>query len=102
MGWETSDRRERLPDNWFTEIVPEVRRKAGGRCQGRLPSGKRCPRQGSQCDHKTPGDDHSWGNLQWLCKAHHDKKSSREGYEARMAVKRSKYRPREEHPGTVR
>ena len=101
MTWETSDRRSRLPADW-PAIVGRVKLKAQGRCQARLPSGKRCPRVGVDVDHVIPNDDHSLRNLRLLCEHHHDKKSSREGFEARQAFKQSKYRPREDHPGTIR
>lgn len=106
--WEGSDRRGRLPANW-PALIAAVKKRARAtsrlgieQCEARLPSGKRCPRQGTDVDHIIPGDDHSLKNLRLLCGYHHGKKSSREGFEARQAYKRSKYRPREEHPGTLR
>jgi 5-methylcytosine-specific restriction endonuclease McrA len=101
MTWDGSDRRSRLPENW-PALVAQVKAKALGRCQARLPSGVRCPRKGTDVDHIIPGDDHSLKNLRLLCPYHHDKKSSKEGREAQNAIKRSKYRPREDHPGQLR
>lgn len=101
-GWNDSDRRDRLPSNWFTELVPFVKKRDGGRCTWRLPSGKRCPRPGTDVDHRVAGDDHSPGNLQLLCEHHHAKKTAGEGRRAKAAKKASRYRPTEEHPGQVR
>lgn len=108
MSWDSSDRRQRLPENWGS-LVRAVKTKAKAtsrlgieQCQARLPSGARCPRVGTDVDHVIPNDDHSLKNLRLLCPTHHGKKSSKEGAEARRAFKQSKYRPREEHPGTLR
>lgn len=108
MTWESSDRRQRLPENWGA-LIRAVKKRAREtspagfeQCEWRLPSRKRCPRTGSEVDHVIPNDDHSLRNLRLLCTHHHGKKSSREGFQAREAFKQSKYRTREEHPGTVR
>jgi 5-methylcytosine-specific restriction protein A len=106
--WETSDRRSRLPDNW-PALCRLVKRRAKEtsklgieQCQARLPSGKRCPRKGTDVDHKVAGDDHSLNNLQLLCPTHHERKTVKEAAEGRAAFRRSKYRPSEDHPGTIR
>lgn len=84
MGWETSKRRERLPSNW-KQLCDAVHLRSGGRCEFRLPSGKRCPRKADGgVDHEIPNDDHSLTNLRDSCKHHHGKKSSAEGLAARM------------------
>lgn len=101
MSWDSSDRRDRLPADW-AKLVRAVKHRDQGRCRQRLPSGARCPRPGTEVDHIIPNDDHSLKNLRLLCSTHHGKKSSREGFQAREAVKQSKYRPREGHPGDVR
>lgn len=108
MAWQTSDRRERLPGNWGA-LVRAVKARAKRtsklgieQCEWRLPSGKRCPRVGKEVDHRIPNDDHGMDNLRLLCPHHHGKKSSSEGRQAREAFKQSKYRPREDHPGTIR
>lgn len=101
MGWETSDRRSRLPSNWASELVPAVKRRAAGQCEWRLPrSGKRCPRPGSDVDHVINNDDHSLRNLRLLCEHHHDAKSAREGVWGRR--KKKSGRPAEAHPGLVK
>lgn len=102
MGWETSDRKDRLPDGWETVIRPAVLRRCGGRCEARLPSGARCPRPATDVDHKIAGDDHRLENLQGLCGHHHARKSSREGLAARRAVAGKKKRRQEGHPGDRR
>jgi 5-methylcytosine-specific restriction enzyme A len=102
MAWEGSDRRDRLPSNW-SDLVRQVKARAGGRCEWRLPkTGARCPRPGTDCDHKVPGDDHRLQNLQWLCAHHHGQKSSREGLAARRSYSKAKPRKQERHPGERR
>lgn len=97
MAWDGSDRKDRLPDNWESEIRPAVLTRCRGRCEAFLPSGARCPRRATDVDHKIPGDDHRLHNLQGLCADHHAKKSSREGLAARRGA--PKARPAESHPG---
>lgn len=101
MSWEGSDRKSRLPADWAKRVA-QVKKRAGGRCEWRLKSGKRCPRPGTDCDHKRAGDDHSISNLQWLCGHHHGKKSSMEGRKARADRRALRYRTPEPHPGRVR
>lgn len=100
-GWGDSDRKERLPSNWDA-LVRFVKERAGGRCEWRLPSHKRCPRPGTDCDHKVAGDDHRVENLQWLCPTHHGKKTAFEAHRAKAKKKASRLRPTEDHPGRVR
>ncbi len=99
-GWKDSDRRDRLPSNWGA-LVAETRRRAKGRCQWTLPSGKRCPRDGTDCDHKVPGDDHRQSNLAWLCSEHHLRKSSKEGNAAKYGRKKIPLRTEGRHPGEI-
>ena len=96
MGWEGSDRRSRLPDNW-PALVAEVKKRDAGRCTWRLPSGKRCPRIGTDVDHRKAGDDHRLENLQLLCPHHHGRKTAMEGVRARRRPKAPKRIER--HPG---
>ncbi len=101
-GWEGSDRKSRLPENW-AELVRKVKARDGNRCTWRLPrSGSRCPRPGTEVDHRVPGDDHRMWNLRLLCAFHHAQKSAREGTQAREKLKASGRRPPEGHPGAVR
>lgn len=97
MAWESSDRRARLPANWPT-LVARVKKRDGGRCTWRLPSGARCPRPGTDVDHRAPGDDHRLSNLQLLCHHHHEKKTLREAFAGRRKAKTTR-RPPERHPG---
>ena len=100
MGWETSNRKSRLPVNWASEIVPAVKKRDGGRCRAILPSGKRCPRPGRDVDHRNPGDDHNLENLQLLCEIHHKRKTAREAIAGKVRQKPSRREP-ERHPGMV-
>lgn len=101
-GWEGSDRRARLPDNWDQLRIQRLDID-GWRCTWRLPSGKRCPRRATDVDHRVAmSDDHRIEALQSLCAHHHGKKSAREGNQARRALKQSRYREPEEHPGRLR
>jgi 5-methylcytosine-specific restriction protein A len=100
VSWETSDRKDRLPADW-PKLVALVKKRAGGRCEWRLPSRKRCPRDGTDCDHRVAGDNHALSNLQWLCAAHHAKKSSMEGRKAKSDRRALRYRPPAPHPGRV-
>lgn len=100
MAWETSDRRERLPDDW-PSLVAQVKKRDGGKCTWRLPSGARCPRPGRDVDHRVAGDDHRLRNLQLLCGTHHDRKTQREAWAGRTRPKVKK-RPSEAQPGRLR
>lgn len=93
MPWATSTRRHRLPSNWQT-LRRQVKARAKGQCEW-TEQGDRCTNPGTDCDHITPGDDHSLNNLQWLCRFHHKIKTSRE---TRRATNR---KPTEPHPGLI-
>lgn len=93
MSWQTSDRRERLPDNWTTVLVPKVKRRARGRCEAthHVPE---CNGRGTEVDHIVQGDDHSPTNLQLLSAPCHARKTRLDnGYVASVAA------PQERHPG---
>ncbi|TFD58025.1 HNH endonuclease [Cryobacterium sp. Hh7] len=99
MGWETSDRRDRLPRDW-PRRVENTRAIAGGRCQAIMNAGTRCVEVGTDCDHIEHGDNHDQDNLQWLCGWHHDRKTAREARAARALMPRvSAYMEPERHPG---
>lgn len=100
MAWEGSDRRERLPDDW-PDRVAYVKERDRGRCTWKLPSHKRCPRRGTDVDHRIPGDDHSYENLQLLCAHHHAQKTAREGLQGRRK-RRAPRRTPEAQPGRLR
>lgn len=99
-GWNGSNRRSRLPKDWSKRRA-EAKRLAGGRCQAALPSGKRCPRPGAECDHIIENDDHRQENLQWLCKHHHQLKTIAWAKAKGAAMRRPQApkRPEERHPG---
>lgn len=99
-GWEGSDRKSRLPDDWplLRQIVIE---RAGGRCEVVKRNGKRCWDKGTDVDHKVAGDDHSIQNLQLICEWHHKRKSSREGNAAKALLLGALKRPPEAPPGTI-
>lgn len=101
MAWEGSDRRDRLPPNW-DQLVAYVKERDQNRCTWKLPkSGKRCPRRGTDVDHRKNDDNHDPANLQLLCGFHHGKKSAYEGVVGRRR-KRAPRRPPEEPPGRLR
>lgn len=99
MGWETSNRKERLPADWSTRRV-RVLRRDGYKCQARDSLGVKCGDPANQVDHVQHGDDHSLDNLQALCRWHHARKSSAEGLTARKP-RWTKYRDPEPHPGML-
>ena len=98
-GWEGSQRRDELPDNW-PELRREVIRRARGQCEWRLPkTGKRCPRRGTDVDHFGGKHDHT--KLRLLCTEHHAKHTAKQAKEARIAFKRRGRRASEAHPGSM-
>ncbi|RKN09653.1 HNH endonuclease [Streptomyces radicis] len=102
MAWATSNRRQRLPDDWPTRRAAALRRD-GFRCVALLADGERCTEPATDVDHIVPGDDHALTNLQSLCSWHHARKSAREGQAANRAKQRpSRRRPDKPHPGEVR
>lgn len=101
MAWETSDRRERLPADW-ADRVKQVWKRDKGQCTWKLPSGARCPRRGSDVDHRKNDDNHDLRNLQLLCRHHHDKKTQSEAWFGRAKRKKATTRPPEAHPGIIR
>lgn len=104
MGWETSDRRSRLPRNW-SKITSKVLKRDGYTCCWILEDSSRCKNKATDVDHISPGDNHELWNLQALCEYHHDRKSAKEGSEA-MNLKRAKihnkFRRDEAHPSSRR
>jgi 5-methylcytosine-specific restriction protein A len=98
-GWSDSNRRSELPANWHA-LREACRRAAGGRCQWRLKSGKRCPRPGTDADHYGDKDDHT--KLRWLCSAHHKLHTAAQARRAKAARKAKTRRPPERHPGDIR
>lgn len=93
-GWANSDRRARLPADWPKRRAA-VKRRARGRCEW-VENGVRCLEPGTDCDHVTPDDDHSLGNLQWLCGGHHERKTI-----AERPKREPRNRPAPRHPGLL-
>lgn len=101
MAWDSSDRRARLPANW-NDLVRQVKERDQNRCTWKLPAtGARCPRRGTDVDHRVPGDDHSLRNLQLLCHHHHERKTVREAWAGRQRRRGSTKRAPEAHPGAI-
>ena len=93
LAWETSDRRQRLPDDWPVRRASVLRRD-GYRCVALLADAERCVEAATDVDHIEPGDNHDLTNLQALCHWHHIRKSAREGH----AANRARNRPRRRRP----
>lgn len=93
MGWDSSDRRSRLPDNW-PFIRAGVLKDAGYRCQIRLPG---CTGRATEVDHIRFRDESS--PLQAACSYCHGQKSSKEGVAQRAKLRAMKKRPPPRHPG---
>lgn len=100
MAWSSSHRRAQLPDDWQA-LRAETRRRAGGRCQHVDKAGQRCIAVGTDCDHIDRHAGDGLGNLQWLCRAHHQAKSTAEGVSARAARRARLRLPVERHPGLL-
>ena len=96
MAWSTSDRAERLPPNWESEIVPFILDRDRRKCKLAWPG---CQVVATEVDHKVRGDDHKHENLQAVCERCHARKSAREGNEAKRKLKEARRRPPERHPG---
>jgi 5-methylcytosine-specific restriction protein A len=98
--WADSTRRHALPPDW-PQRRNAVRRRANGRCEGRV-RGVRCPNRGAECDHITPhteGGTDDLSNLQWLCTPCHKRKTGQEAAQARAAIRNRRFRPPDPHPG---
>ena len=96
MGWQTSTRRHRLPNNW-RYIRQDVLRDANYVCELRLEGV--CVGTASEVDHIQRGDDHSRANLQAVCWRCHAKKSAREGNARKRELRELRKRQPERHPG---
>jgi len=97
MTWGDEKGRD-LPPNWESEIVPAIKKRDKGRCRWVLPSGKRCPRPGTDVDHAGDPGDHRLSKLRLLCGHHHGIRTARQGNQARAQRKAKKLRGAEDHP----
>ena len=96
-AWAGSDRRKRLPRDWFQRRARVLRRDQGI-CHVCLQPGA------DSVDHVIPGDAHDEANLKAIHKDPcHQRKSSAEGGQAngvrRRAQVAARKRPAERHPG---
>ena len=99
MAWsDDSERRALLPSNWGS-IVKAVKERDGGRCMFRLPSGKRCPRPGTDVDHKGDRENHDLSNLRLLCEHHHKQVTQAQAWQGKWGRRKKFKRAEEEHPG---
>ena len=99
MAWGTEGRD--LPPDW-KQRVAAVWKRDGGQCRWILPkSGTRCPRKGSDVDHRYGPSRHHLEDLWLLCREHHDRKTGKEAFAGRQRRK-AKKRPDEAHPGRLR
>jgi 5-methylcytosine-specific restriction endonuclease McrA len=89
-AWAGSTRRQRLPTDWPERRLAVLERD-GWCCRLRFAP---CVGAASDADHIKAGDDHRLENLQAVCEPCHRVKSSREGHEARLRLRR----PPEPHP----
>ncbi|GAB1641749.1 HNH endonuclease signature motif containing protein [Krasilnikovia sp. MM14-A1259] len=96
MSWETSDRRARLPRDWPVRRQ-RVLRAASYRCQIKA-HGIPCGEPAAEVDHIERGDDHSYENLQAICRWHHARKTAAEAAAARKPRPTQRREP-ERHPG---
>lgn len=96
MGWESSNRKSRLPREWH-RLRAIVLRNAHNQCEV-MDNGVRCTNRATEVDHIIPGDDHSLGNLRAICSDHHKPKSSAEGNAARKLKYSRRHEP---HPGYI-
>lgn len=102
-GWQGSDRRERLPDDW-AKTRKRILRRDGFRCTARDERGFRCDEAATDVDHIIPGDDHRDENLTSLCGWHHAKKTGAEGARAKAKARArhaNKFKRVETHPGLI-
>lgn len=95
-GWKNSNRRETLPDNW-EQLRADQLRADGYRCVWELPSGERCPKDATDVDHYGEAWEHD--KLRSLCGPHHDKRTGKQGNEAKARRVVPLRRPRERPAG---
>lgn len=98
-NWNTSDRRQRLPDDWQRRRAI-VRDRAHNRCQAEHHA-PGCDGTGTDCDHIIAGDNHNLNNLQWLSHACHAAKTRQENARRNHENANLRRHPRERNPGTI-
>lgn len=95
MGWESSDRRDRLPVGWARRRA-QVLRDCGHVCEY-----AGCQERATEVDHIVRNSDDSRRNLQGLCREHHARKSSFEGNLEQARRRALRVRPVGRHPGSL-
>lgn len=67
-------------------------RRDKGRCRvERWDTGAECGQPASDVDHIVPGQDHSFDNLQAICRYHHDQKTAREAAHGQREARAKRY-----------
>lgn len=102
--WDSSDRKDFLPDNWESEIRPRIFERDSYRCCSADTEGRRCMLPATEVDHIVPhylGGTDDDENLASICTPHHRAKSSQEGHTARAEQRAKRLRPRRPHPGSI-
>lgn len=107
-SWRTAPR----PKGWKSQIIPEIKRRDGGRCTWivGLENGgswtmwadvRRCPNRGTDVDHMGEPHDHRIEMLRLLCEPHHDTDSSRRANAAKRLKAQQSRRTPPRHPGLI-
>lgn len=83
-----------------------VRARSGGRCEWKVDPAhgnyRRCPNDADGgVDHYKGQDYHELDGLRDSCHRHHSRKSSKEGNDAKRAIRSQTRRMPERHPGTI-
>jgi len=99
-AWEGSNRKSRLPADWW-RLRQVVLKRCEGRCEW-VEDGKRCRSDATDVDHILAGDDSSLANLQGLCNHHHLVKTGRDVQAAQKKRKALGRLPEEPQPGVIK
>lgn len=97
MGWDSSDRRAHLPDDWST-IRSRVLARDAYTCQI---AGPRCTGRATEVDHMGHRDDHRPEVLRAVCHSCHSIRSAMQGVESSSEMRARRLRPQERHPGLI-
>lgn len=99
-AWAGSTRKQTLPVDW-ERLRQACFKRDGYRCTW-IDDGMRCTAPATDCDHVGDRNDHSLKNLRSLCSEHHLKRTSKQAYEAKMAIKKLGRLPEEPQPGVIK
>jgi hypothetical protein len=100
-AWAGSTRKSTLPVDW-DRLRKVCFKRDGYQCTWVMEDGFRCPMPATDCDHIEDRDDHSLANLRSLCADHHLKRTSKQAYKAKMAIKALGRLPEEPQPGIIK